>query len=52
MVSVQVLRLLAYLVKFGYYEDLSAFEKLLPAIIYMLDGSNDLPFRKGSEAGK
>ncbi len=45
----QVMRLLAYLVKFGYYENFSEFEKLLGPIIEMSDGRNDLPFHTGED---
>lgn len=39
----QVLRLLAFLIKFGYYEDFAEIQRILGPLIDILDGHNDLP---------
>lgn len=39
----EVLRLLHYLIKFGYYEDFGEVDKLLPALLFLVDGRRDLP---------
>lgn len=48
----QVLRLLQYLVKFGYYMDVEDVRKLLPPLLSLLDGQHDLPFPKDKLKGK
>ena len=45
-VVVKVLELLAVLVKFGYYDDSSDIEPLLPSIEKLLSGSDDYPTRQ------
>uniref|UniRef100_A0A1I8IDC1 Inositol 1,4,5-trisphosphate receptor n=1 Tax=Macrostomum lignano TaxID=282301 RepID=A0A1I8IDC1_9PLAT len=40
----QVLKLLHYLVKFGYYGEVHDLARLLPALRNLLDGQNDIPF--------
>ncbi|XP_055890997.1 inositol 1,4,5-trisphosphate receptor-like isoform X3 [Biomphalaria glabrata] len=47
----QVLRLLQYLVKFGYYMDVEDIRKLLPPLLSLLDGRHDVPFPKDKEKG-
>ena len=47
----QVLRLLAFLIKFGYYEDFAEIQRILGPLIDMLDGHNDLPTRGGGVPG-
>ncbi len=47
-----VLRLLHYLIKFGYYEDFADIEKLVPPLIDMLDGRHDLPFSRPRSDGE
>lgn len=48
----EVLRLLHYLIKFGYYEDFNEVEKLLPALLNLVDGRRDLPLRESEMTGK
>ncbi|EDV25315.1 uncharacterized protein TRIADDRAFT_55241 [Trichoplax adhaerens] len=43
MLIEQVLRLVQNLVRFGYYEDLTDMEKLIPPLLSLLDGRNDKP---------
>lgn len=47
----QVLRLLQYFVKFGYYGDILDVQNLLKPLINLLDGTQDVPFllEKGKE---
>ena len=42
--SVQVLRLVHYLVKFGYYGELEDIKSLLGPMLSLLDGRNDKPY--------
>lgn len=44
MLIEQVLRLLNFLVKFGYYGDVDDVRNLLDKLIGLIDGSRDLPF--------
>ena len=46
-----MLRLLHYLVKFGYYMDLDDVRKLLPPLLSLLDGRQDVPFVKDKGKG-
>ncbi|XP_059139568.1 inositol 1,4,5-trisphosphate receptor type 1-like isoform X3 [Physella acuta] len=47
----QVLRLLQYLVKFGYYMDVGDVHKLLPPLLSLLDGRQDVPFPRDKGKG-
>lgn len=47
--AIQVLRLLYYLVKFGYYMDSEDVENLLPPLLNLLDGRHDYPFPAGEK---
>ncbi|XP_035825085.1 inositol 1,4,5-trisphosphate receptor type 3 isoform X3 [Aplysia californica] len=47
----QVLCLLQYLVKFGYYMDVEDVRKLLPPLLSLLDGRHDVPFPKDKGKG-
>ncbi|KAJ8303557.1 hypothetical protein KUTeg_019953 [Tegillarca granosa] len=47
----QVLRLLQYLVKFGYYNDMEDVKQLLTPLLGLLDGSHDVPFPKDKGKG-
>ncbi|CAL1526674.1 unnamed protein product [Lymnaea stagnalis] len=47
----QVLRLLQFLVKFGYYMDVEDVRKLLPPLLSLLDGRHDVPFPKDKGKG-
>lgn len=51
MLIQQVLRLLQYLVKFGYYGDILDVQNLLKPLLNLLDGTQDVPFQldKGRE---
>ncbi|GFO23772.1 inositol 1,4,5-trisphosphate receptor type 3-like isoform x9 [Plakobranchus ocellatus] len=51
MLIVQVLRLLQYLVKFGYFMDLEDVRMLLPPLLSLLDGRHDVPFPKDKLKG-
>ena len=48
----QVLKLLHFLVKFGYYGDTSDIQKLQEPLLSLLDGKNDLPFVLDAEQTK
>ncbi|GFS12809.1 inositol 1,4,5-trisphosphate receptor type 1, partial [Elysia marginata] len=51
MLIVQVLSLLQYLVKFGYYMDLEDVRMLLPPLLSLLDGRHDVPFLRDKVRG-
>ena len=51
MAVLQVLRLLKYLVAFGYYSASSDIEELLTPLLGVLDGRNDMPFHGGKLCG-
>ena len=51
-IFLQVLRLLQYLVKFGYYMDLEDVRNLLPPLLSLLDGRHDVPFPKDKSKGE
>ncbi len=40
----QVLRMVWYLVAFGYYSDATELQKLNLALITIMDGTNDIPY--------
>lgn len=42
----QVLRLLHYLVRFGYYDRMADIKKLLTPLLSLMDGRNDKPYPK------
>ncbi len=44
MLVEQVLRLVHYLVKFGYYGDIEDIKRLLIPLLSLLDGRNDKPY--------
>ncbi len=48
----QVLRLLHYLVKFGYYGNIRDIQELQKPLINLLNGKNDLPFVQEDEKGE
>ena len=45
-----MLQLLAALVKYGYYDDASDVNDLLPSLYKLLDGKNDFPTKKIKQA--
>ena len=47
-----MLKLLHFLVKFGYYGDTSDIQKLQEPLLSLLDGLNDLPFILDTEQTK
>ncbi|KAH3824462.1 hypothetical protein DPMN_126298 [Dreissena polymorpha] len=47
----QVVRLLYYLVMFGYYMDAEDVQNLLPPLLNLLDGRHDFPFPSEKEKG-
>ena len=52
MIYFKVVRLLYYLVMFGYYMDAEDVENLLPPLLNLLDGRKDFPVPKDKEKGK
>ena len=51
-ISLQVLRLLHYLVKFGYYGNIRDIQELQKPLINLLNGKNDMPFVQEDEKGR
>ena len=47
-----VLQVLSVLVKFGYYDDPSDVSVLLPSIIKLLNGKDDMPTKRIKEVAK
>ncbi|XP_064627454.1 inositol 1,4,5-trisphosphate receptor type 1-like isoform X9 [Lineus longissimus] len=52
MLIAEVLRLLSYLVQFGYYGDVEDVKDLLRPLLSLLDGRHDVPFPKDKDKGK
>lgn len=48
----QVLRVLHFLVRFGYYQSLADLKKLIPPLLSLTDGRNDQPYPKGAHGAE